>query len=190
MKMIRRINSIILTLTLLLVPVVARGEDPRSSSQKGIGYSTDVLAIGLPLTAIGYTLITKDWTGLKQGAFTAAATLGSTLILKHTIHKRRPDGSDSHSFPSMHTSVSFASAAYLQRRYGWKWGIPAYAAACYVGWGRTYAKKHDWWDVVAGAALGAGSAYIFTRPFSAKHNLSLMPLSDGNFFYISASLDF
>lgn len=122
--MIRRINSIILTLTLLLVPVVARGEDPRSSSQKGIGYSTDVLAIGLPLTAIGYTLITKDWTGLKQGAFTAAATLGSTLILKHTIYKRRPDGSDSHSFPSMHTSVSFASAAYLQRRYGWNGVFP------------------------------------------------------------------
>ena len=35
-----------------------------------------------------------------------------------------------------------------------------------------HGKKHDWWDVAAGAVIGAGSAYIFTRPFAKKHNLS------------------
>ena len=77
-------------------------------------------------------------------------------------------------------------AAFIQRRYGWKWGIPAYAIASYVGWSRTYAKKHDWWDVVAGAALGAGSAYIFTRPFATKHNLSISPVASDKHFGIYA----
>ena len=40
-----------------------------------------------------------------------------------------------------------------------------------------YPKKHDWWDVAAGAAMGIGSAYIFTRPFAQKHNLTLSPLA-------------
>ena len=90
----------------------------------------------------------------------------------------------------MHTSVSFTGAAFIQRRYGWKWGIPAYAVASYVGWSRTYAKKHDWWDVVAGAALGAGSAYIFTRPFAEKHNLSISPIASDKHFGIYASMTF
>ena len=113
-----------------------------------------------------------------------------TYALKYLIKKERPDGSDKHSFPSMHTSVSFTGAAFIQRRYGWKWGIPAYAIASYVGWSRTYAKKHDWWDVVAGAALGAGSAYIFTRPFATKHNLSISPVASDKHFGIYASMTF
>ena len=90
----------------------------------------------------------------------------------------------------MHTSVSFAGAAFIQRRYGWKWGIPAYAVASYVGWSRTYGKKHDWWDVLAGAAIGAGSALIYTRPFAQKHELKIAPVSDGQNFGIVASLKF
>jgi membrane-associated phospholipid phosphatase len=62
--------------------------------------------------------------------------------------------------------------------------------ATYVGWARTYAKKHDWWDVLAGAAIGAGSAYIFTRPFAKKHDLSIAPVSDGHNFGIVASMKF
>ncbi len=161
-----------------------------STSQKNVKISTDVAAIALPVATLAFVLATKDWKGLKEGVFTAAATAGATIILKYAVHKRRPDGSDYHSFPSGHTSVTFATAAFVQRRYGWKWGIPAYALAAYTGWGRTYAKKHDWWDVLAGAAIGAGSAYIFTRPFAREHNLSLTPLSDGHNFAISASLTF
>ena len=76
--------------------------------------------------------------------------------------------------------MSFQGAAFLQRRYGWKFGAPAYAVSAYVGWGRIYAKKHDIWDVLAGAALGAGSAYIYTRPFARKHELTLAPAVMGS----------
>ena len=141
-----------------------------SGSRKAVRTSGDVLACLTPAASLATVLILQDWQGLKQG--------------------ERPDGSDNHSFPSMHASVSFTGAAFIQRRYGWKWGIPAYAVATYVGWSRTYAKKHDWWDVAAGAAMGIGSAYIFTRPFAQKHNLTLSPLAGDKHFGIYASMNF
>ena len=51
-----------------------------------------------------------------------------------------------------------------------------YLLSAYVGWGRTYAKKHDWWDVIGGAAIGTASSYIFTRPFARKHNITFSPV--------------
>ena len=142
-----------------------------SGSRKAVRTSGDVLAFVTPVASLTTVLVLQDWKGLKQGALAGVSTIGMTYALKYLIKKERPDGSDKHSFPSMHTSVSFTGAAFIQRRYGWKWGIPAYAIASYVGWSRTYAKKHDWWDVVAGAALGAGSAYIFTRPFATLRHI-------------------
>lgn len=162
----------------------------RTDAQKGVGISSDVLAVALPVTALGASIIMKDWQGVKQAAFTGAATVGASLILKYAVKKERPDHSNFHSFPSAHTSISFASAAYIQRRYGWKFGAPAYAVATYVGWARIYAKKHDIWDVLAGAAIGAGSAYIFTRPFAQKHNLQITPVTDGQTFAVTASFTF
>ena len=161
-----------------------------SGSRKAVRTSGDVLAFVTPVASLTTVLVLQDWKGLKQGALAGVSTIGMTYALKYLIKKERPDGSDKHSFPSMHTSVSFTGAAFIQRRYGWKWGIPAYAIASYVGWSRTYAKKHDWWDVVAGAALGAGSAYILTRPFATKHNLSISPVASDKHFGIYASMTF
>lgn len=162
----------------------------RSKAQKAVKTSTDVLLVALPASALIGTLCMKDWKGLLQGVETAAVTTAATYILKYSIKEKRPDGSDYHSFPSGHTSVSFASAAYIQRRYGWAVGGPAYALATYVGWGRCFAKRHHWYDVVAGAAIGAGSAYIFTKPFAREHNLQISPVSDGRSVGIYASFDF
>lgn len=185
--MLRQI--IIISIFIFSLPLSLKA-DNLSSARKGVKYSTDVLAIGMPVATLAYEIATSDWQGIKQASLTAATTAGVTYILKYTIHKRRPDGSDNHSFPSMHTATTFANAAFLQRRFGWKIGIPAYCVATYVGWGRTFAKKHDWYDVIAGAAIGAGSAYIFTRPFAQKHQLAITPLSDGSSFLIAASLTF
>ena len=176
-------------LTILISIVVAcsvamptHAQEPafhRTSAQKGVATSTDVLALALPASALIGTLCLKDWKGLVQGVETAAVTVALTVGLKYAIKEKRPDGSNMHSFPSGHSAVSFASAAYLQRRYGWKFGAPAYALSCYVAWGRCFAKKHYWYDVLAGAAIGAGSAYIFTRPWAKEHNLQIAPTCDG-----------
>lgn len=175
----------------IIVPEFSASDEfHHTSAQKGVSLSTDVIALALPAAALTGTLLAKDWQGLKQGVFTALAAGGATLILKYSVHERRPDRTDYHSFPSGHSAVTFATAAYLQRRYGWKFGAPAYALATYVAWGRVFSKKHYWWDVMAGAAIGAGSAYIFTRPWAQKHQLSLSPVTDGRTFAISASFIF
>jgi membrane-associated phospholipid phosphatase len=77
-----------------------------------------------------------------------------TGVAKFTAHRTRPDGSDQRSFPSGHTSVTFASATVLQRELGWKVGVPAYAVAAYVATARIEKKKHYLSDVAMGAAIG------------------------------------
>lgn len=161
-----------------------------TGSRKAVRTSGDVLVFVTPVASLATVLALQDWQGLKQGALAGVTTVGMTYALKYLVKKDRPDHSDRHSFPSMHTSVSFAGAAFIQRRYGWKWGIPAYALSTYVGWSRVYGKKHDWWDVAAGAVIGAGSSYIFTRPFAQKHNLTISPVAGDGHYGIYASMTF
>lgn len=141
--------------------------------------STDIVNITMAGATVAGLIFTKDWEGLKQGALAAGTTVAASYLLKYTVRKRRPDGSDLHSFPSNHSAVAFMNAGFLMRRYGWKLGAPAYALAVYTGWGRTYALRHDWWDVAAGAAIGTASAYLFTTPFARRHNLAIIPVTDG-----------
>lgn len=184
-------HLLLVVLTLNSIGAMAQNDTHHLSSvRKGVKISTDVGLIALPVATLAGVLIEKDWTGLKQGALSAATTAGATLILKYAVKEERPDRSNFHSFPSGHTSTTFATATFLQRRYGWKFGVPAYIVATYVGWGRVYAKKHHWWDVLAGAAIGAGSALIYTRPFAEKHELTFVPYAGPDGFSFSASVSF
>lgn len=147
----------------------------RSQSRKAVDISTDVFMFVPGAAGAVVSLAKGDYKGILQLAETGVTAVATNLILKKAVHKRRPDGSDFNSFPSNHSMVAFAGAAYLQRRHGWGYGVPAYAVATYVAWGRVYARKHDFWDVLAGAAIGAGCAYIYTTPYSAKHNITVAP---------------
>lgn len=160
----------------------------RTKAQKAVKTSTDILLVALPAAALAGTLIEHDWTGLKQLMLSEGTQLAAMLILKLCVNERRPDGSNHHSFPSGHTSTTFSAATFLQMRYGWKVGVPAFVVASYVGWGRVYAKRHHWWDVVAGAAIGAGASLIYTRPFAKTHDLSLQPIATPSGLALSASL--
>lgn len=128
----------------------------------------DVLQIVLPITAAGLTLGYKDGQGTLQLGESMALTLGVTYGLKYAVHETRPNGG-SESFPSAHTSVSFSAAEFMRKRYGWEYGIPAYAAAAFVAYSRVEAREHHPHDVVAGAAIGIVSSYIFTRPYKGWH---------------------
>lgn len=176
--------------TLCLALSVSAQEIKVTGSRKAVRTSGDIGAVLLPVAGLTAILVQKDWQGLKQGVFAGITTLGVTYALKYAVKKERPDRSDNHSFPSMHTSVSFTAASFIQRRYGWKWGVPAYVVSTYVGWSRVYGKKHDWWDVAAGAAIGIGSSYIFTRPFAKKHELTLSPVAGDGHCGIYASMKF
>ena len=82
-----------------------------------------------------------------------------TYLAKYTVDRTRPNG-DPRSFPSGHTSASFATAQVFQEHYGWKVGLPMYAAATYVAGERVTNNKHWASDVVFGAAVGQESSLI------------------------------
>lgn len=162
----------------------------RTKAQKAIGISTDVTVLALPVAALTTAIIERDWKGIGQGAIAGGVSIGAMLILKYSVRELRPDRSNYHSFPSGHSTTAFVAAAFMQRRYGWKWGIPAYAVATYTGIGRVLAKKHHWWDVVAGAAIGVGGAYIFTTPWAKDHEIAVIPSVTDTYTGLSLSATF
>lgn len=160
---------------LLLLPFA------RVSAQKdAIDKSTDVLAVLPTATGFAVALVEHDGKGAIQLGLSTASTLAINYGLEALIKKDRPDGSGHHSFPSTHTAVAFDGSTFLMRRYGWKWGVPAYIASTYVAWGRVYADKHDVWDVLGGAAIGTGCAFLFTRPYMKDKQITLAPASFGH----------
>src|SRR6185312_8227793 len=91
------------------------------------------VAIALPAIAGGITLYKDDWMGAAQ---LTVATVGLAYGLKHVIREQRPDKSDFQSMPSDTSALAFAPAQFLWDRYGWEYGVPAYAAATFVAWSR------------------------------------------------------
>lgn len=156
----------------VIVILLVLGRIGLVSAKSGIELSGDILEYAMPAAALTSTFIWKDDT---HPTWQFVKSYGSAIvvcrILKVTIDKERPDGGV-HSFPSGHTTSAFASAAFMERRYGWKVGIPAYVMAGYVGWSRVYAERHDWWDVLGGAVLGTTASYIFTKAYK-RDDLSL-----------------
>lgn len=166
--------------TLTIILLFFSAFNTLKAQRNAIEKSTDVLMFVTPVAGFITTLSIGDYKGTKQIVLSGATNLAVTYLLKYTISKERPNHDDDHAFPSNHTSVSFQGASFIQRRYGWKWGAPAYLLSAYIAWGRVYSKEHDWWDVLGGAAIGTASSYIFTRPYAQKHNLTLGPALIGN----------
>jgi membrane-associated phospholipid phosphatase len=135
-----------------------------SRASDAIQSAGDVLQFVLPATAAGLTLGYKDGEGTFQYAESAALTLGVTYGLKYTVNERRPNGG-TQSFPSGHSSISFSAAEFMRKRYGWEYGIPAYALASFVAYSRVESRQHYAHDVIAGASIGIVSSYIFTKPY-------------------------
>ena len=135
-------------------------------AQAGDGIQTagDVLQFVLPATAGALTLGHKDGPGAVQLGESLGVTLGVTYALKYSLDTTRPNGSH-YSMPSGHTSISFSSAEFMRKRYGWEYGVPAYAAASFVAYSRVESNQHYPKDVIAGAGIGIVSSYIFTKPY-------------------------
>lgn len=110
------------------------------------------------------------------GADLVRATLVAqtlTSAVKLSVRRTRPDGT-ALSFPSGHTSVSFATATVLQRHLGWKAGVPAYAVASYVAASRIQDKRHFLSDVAFGAAIGIVSGRTVTFGHG-EHRVTMSP---------------
>ena len=160
---------------LFLYIVVASLSVVQAQGCKAVELSTDIAMFAPAAVGAGVALVKGDYKGLLQLGEALAVSAATSYALKYVVKKERPDGSDLHSFPSNHTGFSFAGATFLLRRYGWQWGVPAYLVSGYVAWGRVCAKRHDVWDVLAGAAIGVGSGFLFTTPFAKKHDMVVSP---------------
>lgn len=111
----------------------------------------------------------------KVGIMSAVALLGSLLInnnlIKNIVQRPRPyvtftdlqiiiPQPSEFSFPSGHTSSSFASAAVFYRHLPKKFGVPAVLLAALIGFSRLYVGVHYPTDVLAGAVMGILLSYM------------------------------
>lgn len=111
----------------------------------------------------------------KIGIMSAVALLGSLIInnniVKNIVQRPRPfvtftdlqiiiPTPSEFSFPSGHTSSSFAAAAVFYRYLPKKLGIPSVILAGLIGFSRLYVGVHYPTDVIAGAIMGISLSYM------------------------------
>jgi membrane-associated phospholipid phosphatase len=145
------------------------------------------VAIALPVIAGGIALYKHDRVGVAQLVVETGLTVGTAYALKQFVRERRPDGSDYQSFPSETTALSASGSSFLWGRYGWEYGLPAFAATQFVSYTRIEAKQHHWYDTLTSSAIAAGYGYVVTTPFKKRYNIntSLSAAPDGAFVNMS-----
>lgn len=129
-------------------------------------YSPAVVMVGLK--AAGVKSRSSWGRMLVSDAFSVGIMAIVTNGLKETLHVRRPDGSNTRSFPSGHTATAFMTATMLTKEYGYKeygykskWvGFGAYTVASGVGAMRMFNNRHWLSDVMIGAGIGVMSTEL------------------------------
>ena len=142
---------------------------------RGLSHSGLILSVGLPSAMGIYALIQKDEPLLKDAIYIGTSVIeavGITYAMKYSIDRQRPyekypglitpiEAEDSPSFPSGHTAAAFSLATSLSIKYP-KWYVIAPSAvwACGVGFARINQGVHYPSDVLTGAAIGVGCAFV------------------------------
>lgn len=122
----------------------------------------------------------RDFDGLQQFGSSVLLTSGITLAAKALVDSERPNGEDNDSFPSGHVATAFAGAGFLHRRYGLKFGIPAYLAATSVALNRLENDHHRVVDVAAGGLIALFvNQYLVTPGPTIQVRFSATNLSVG-----------
>ena len=152
---------------ILMMAVVLATSFNLCASDDGLRHTTDVLCLLPDATALGVSIAKHDTEGLKQLGLSTATCLVVNYGLELCIRKDRPDGTGHHAFPSTHTAVAFNGSTYLMKRYGWKWGVPAYVVSSFVC-------QVSWHGGVSRPTATTGGTYWAVLP-SAPAVLSSLP---------------
>ena len=144
---------------------------------KGFTNSAGPVAYGTPVVMFGISLIKHDQELKKKSLYIGASVLSSAIIsniFKYSVNRTRPfvtypdiqkvTSGGSPSFPSGHTSDAFSLATSLTIAYPkWYVVVPAYGWASAVAYSRMDFGVHYPSDVLAGAVIGVGSAYLYYK---------------------------
>jgi membrane-associated phospholipid phosphatase len=145
------------------------------SFSRFVSNTTTAVGPGVPVVLGVVACINKDDAMLKNAVAVGSALVvdaALTYSLKKIVNRPRPyvtyptdiipySSESSMSFPSGHTSFAFATATSLSIKYP-RWYViaPSYLWAGAVGYSRMNLGVHYPSDVLAGAMLGAGSAWL------------------------------
>ena len=146
----------------------------KTSFNKFLSASATPICLATPLSLWIAGMINKDNSLKKDALYSIESFVLSqalTFSIKEIINKPRPFEADptivplrnakNGSFPSGHTSECFANATSLTLiTKKWYVAVPAYTWAALVGKSRMYLGVHYPADVLGGALLGTGSAYL------------------------------
>lgn len=161
----------------LLKSINQAGSNFKSDYTNAISNTVKVYSVAAPTGIFVAGLIKHDKKWQKDGAVMMAGLVGTTIItlgMKKIVQRDRPylthafivkrTEAGGYSFPSGHTSTAFYTSTYLCMLFPkWYVVVPASLYAVSAGYARMYQGVHYPTDVLAGAIVGAGSAWLANK---------------------------
>jgi membrane-associated phospholipid phosphatase len=148
---------------------------PADQAWRTVSTSTVFFVAITPVSMLATGFFTHNDQLTQKSIATAGSIViagGTVLILKNLVKRERPyiahpdlitgKASDTdYSFPSGHTATAFATATSLSLSFP-KWYViaPSFTYAAAVGYSRMYLGVHYPSDVLTGALIGTGSAFL------------------------------
>lgn len=163
------------SLTLFVLPSYAE-----SPARKASDFASGAGNIIFLAAGVGLPLLTDGHDGKNHALRAADSLLVSVALsegLKSLVREKRPDSNAHDSFPSGHATAAFAVATVEGQLHPGQAGL-WYLGAGLISYSRVRLHRHTVGDVLAGAALGYGTARL---ELSQPHGLVLSPFitSDG-----------
>ncbi len=162
-----------------LINLALKRDDSETKKMLFLSNSLTYVSYSIPVALMVGGVVRHD-SEMRQNALyvgsSAAITFGATMLMKTIFKRRRPFvqnlkivavyNAGSTSFPSGHTSTSFAVATALSRAYPkWYVIVPSYLWAGSVGYSRMYLGVHYPSDVFGGAVLGTTTSWLLKPAF-------------------------
>lgn len=194
LHLITRPSSAAIVFSLGAVPLIADDETNKAYrhwGEKGtvnfvfeagevIGSGSLQGAASLALYASGKALRRDGLAAYGSDLFSAQAISSFVAAtLKVATARTRPDGAP-YSFPSGHSTVSFATAGVIWKRSGFIPGSIAELLASYIAVSRLQENKHYITDLIGGCVLGNYVAFLVTRDSHGDKDIVLSPSFSNN----------